>query len=401
MEIGTNLFVCSVCKSRQSSLLMKREVAHPLWWMDDKPDTMTLRYVICEACGYIQLHPHLSQKEYDEIYRLTPGLDLKTLSEDRKKMLHLRKAFILKHADELKNGTVIEAGPAYGDFLVMFDSFKRRIGIEPSETYHGLVAKERPELEYYSCLLEDFLNTEPGFKECADLVTACHVLEHAFNPSDFIKELSKLVNQSGYLFIEVPSIEGMSEIEAPLYQNLYFGHVSQFSTSVITRIGVQAGLSPIYVEYTATNHYPVIRALFRKNQSVDKIRTLFFKHAENIEKLRVKACSIFTSLLLDDNKKHILVWGCGQDLLDIISSLKEKPLEQYQQKVLLSDRNPGKQQRFFRGVPIELPEANIDEPIDVVVIPSRSQLICIDIGREASALFPDAKIVYPYKNERG
>lgn len=399
MNIENNNFDCPVCKNTLCSPLIEQTVAHPLWWLDGKPEKMILRYVICEECSHIMLHPHLSPQEYDEIYRLTPGLDSKVLSEDRKKMLMDRKHFILKHANGLGKDILIEAGPAYGDFLMMFDFFKHRIGIEPSLTYREFVERERPELDYYPCLMEHFIQANPEYKEKADLVTACHVLEHSFDPAAFVDDLSKLITKGGYLYIEVPSIEGMALTEAPLYQNLYFGHVSQFSIPVITRLGIQSGLDPVCIEYSISRNYPVVRSLFKKNKGVEEIRAFFLTHSQNIRKMTEKADNILVSFLSDESKNHIMIWGCGQDLMDIILTLKGRDLQLYRQKVLLVDRNPDKQGKFFLGVEIQDPEVFIDEQIDMIIIPSRSQLLRIDIGQDALKLFPSAEIIYPYDIE--
>ena len=389
--------VCPICKEKEHSILMSREVAHPLWWRDDKPDTTILQYVHCNSCGYIKLHPHFTVDEYEEIYRLTPGLDQTILSDKRRNLLSLRKDFILQFADHLKHDRIIEAGPAHGDFLMMLDMFHERIGIEPSETYSSSVKKDRPELTYYPYIVEEFSSNVSGMASSADLVTACHVLEHSFDPQGFVNELAQLMKKNGYLFIEVPSIEGMAKTEIPLYHNLYFGHVSQFSTSVITRIGVQSGLKPIRVEYTTEHRYPVIRGLFRKEQEAKESAEFFSMHAENIRRATGEAAKILHSALADPLRKKIIVWGCGQDLLDIISDLNDDELRAYHEKVLLADRNPGKQNLVFRNNSIKSPEAFDKEQVDTVIIASRSQLLQIDIGQDAESLFPQAEQLFPYK----
>ncbi len=388
---------CPVCRSKPYSVLTEKQAVHPLWWKRGKPHALALRYVLCDTCGYIRLFPHLTAEEYDEVYRSTPGLDKAILSAERSAMLARRKDFILKHATTLYHGRMIEAGPAHGDFLWLFDSFKTRIGIEPSETYCASVQKERPQLTYYPTIVEAFHRTVSGMKNSADLVAACHVLEHAFDPQNFVNELEKLLKRDGYLFLEVPSIEGMAVTPNPLYLNLYYGHVSQFSVSVVTRIGVQAGLTPITVQVGTEAEYPVIRALFQKRQGIGDIRQAFLTHLRNIEDGLSQSFKICKQILTDPAFENILIWGCGQDLLDVLTGFDDEQFEVIRTKIKLADRNKNKQGLRFRKCEICDPDVYKNEAIDVIIIPSRSQLLRIDIGNDAKVLFPKVKQIFPFQ----
>ena len=54
---------------------------------------------------------------------------------------------------------------------MLFDMFKERVGIEPSETYSNSVKQERPELTYYPYITEEFSQKFPEMNASADLVT--------------------------------------------------------------------------------------------------------------------------------------------------------------------------------------------------------------------------------------
>ena len=395
MVQGKESFCCPVCDAAQYRVLMDKQVAHPLWWLDDYPELLQLRYVLCEACGYICLRPHLSAQQYDAIYRHSPGLDRETIKETRQSTLRQRKAFIDQHAVDLTTGTVVEVGPAYGDFLNLFPSFKRRLGIEPSTTYLNTVRQESPALEYHPFVLEDFVEHQPAFCQSADLVLACHVLEHAFDPRVFVENLARLAARGAYVYIEVPSIEGMARTKKPRYQNLYYGHVSQFTAPVIRRLGVMCGLTPVEIVHSHSDDYPVIRALFRKTAWPEMAATAFQRHRAQTEQLTAAALTRLSDVLRDGAMSDIVIWGCGQDLLDLVLALPAPERQLFGQKVTLVDRNPGKQGRTFFGKKI-LPPAHASRA-DVVLIATHSQILGIDIGRDVAAMFSHVPLINLYE----
>ena len=98
---------------------------------------------------------------------------------------------------------------------------------------------------------------------------------------------------------------------------------------------------------------------------------------------------------VDDKNRKIIIWGCGQDLTDLIPSIEKGNFTDHD-KILLADRNPGKQGQIIQNIPIKDPEEHLKEPVDTVIIPSRSQLLRINIGEDAKSLFPKAKQIFPY-----
>ncbi len=390
---------CRVCGGDAISELLDAKVAHPLWWRDEYPQVTRLRYLMCDNCGYIFLWPRFTLAQYRDIYANTPGLNRDEIFRARQKMLLARKAFIEKTSRATNHDVALEVGTAYGDFLRLFSRYERKIGIEPSVTYVRQAKDEGAPIEYYPYMLESLLDAEPQLAGVADLALACHVLEHALDPVAFVTELTKLLNDGGELFIEVPSIEGMAQIARPRYQNLYFGHVSQFSVPVLTRIAVACGLLPVAVEYHCRDNYPVIQGLFKKAPSPRTIADMFAQHARRARASLDDGRRTFRQLLFTTNLQRLLVWGCGQDLFDLVALFDADCAQLFRQKVTLVDRNEGKHGCEFGGLKIASPDAVSAGEYDCVVIATRSEILNSAIIQDCISHFPGTPIRQIFCNE--
>ncbi len=386
---------CCICDSNDWQTLYHKEVLHPLWWLNDNHKYLKLRYVICRNCEYIKLHPMLNFDEYEVHYRQSPGL-AQDAFDVRTPIIQERKDFILQYINGVDYDTVLEVGPAYGDLLLILTEFDKRIGIEPSSTYFDHVKSSNLPLEYHTCMLEQVPHLIPALLNSANLILACHVLEHAVDPRNFINHLLSLAKPGGYLFIEVPSVEAMSQCQQSIFQTLHFGHVSQFSISVINRLCISLGLEAIKVESTTKHDYPIIRALYRKAHVEDEVAKLFVNHCDSVDAGAARAKRILLDELNRASLNPLIVWGCGQDLLDILVLLNDSERQLFHKKAYIVDVNTGKQNKELDGFQIHAPETFSSSKVDSVVVTSRSQLIQSDIAKSANKLFPEIKNIRLY-----
>ena len=388
-------FKCNVCAGNEWKSVYKKKALHPLWWLPDNSMDIDLNYVICRKCGYITLFPRLNADEYEKYYRLVPTPARDTFLK-RKPMYESRKSFILDKMAKHELDVVIEVGPAYGDFLLLLSEFNKRIGIEPSQDYCGFVEASKLPLEYYCCSLENISQYNPGLLFSSNLVVASNVLEHAFEPRIFIRHLFDLTKTGGYVYIEVPSVEAMSEVKAPSYQTLHFGHISQFTVDVLNQLCVSESLEPICAEVFSTNDYPVLRALYRRANRAKSIEKLFQRHVEFYDMQAATAKTVLLAHFGSGKNSQMILWGCGQDLLDVLNLCDSSQVALLLKRVKLVDMNINKQHRMLAGFMICAPAELKSLKVDIILISSRSKLIQADIMKEASQLFPDAELVVLY-----
>jgi len=388
---------CPICNGQKAHELFSKTVLHPLWSLNKDYNEFRLAYHICEACGYVYLNPRLSADEYGQYYQ-----HIKPPPKDsfiaRKPMVKERIDFILrglKTAAGSARDTIIEVGPAYGDFLLLMPEYMNKIGIEPSEYYCTAVKQQEPSLKYFRSTLENVLLNYPALKESGDLVVASHVLEHAHNPRSFIQCMKALVKKGGTLYIEVPSIEALKDCELPLYQTLHFGHISQFTFAVINQLCESESMECLAKEISAKLQYPVLRALYKIPNRIQETELMFSIHSTSVDAQTQKALKILRQYI-NQASQALLLWGFGSDLFEVLNLLTDKEWKEFEKIAVLADINPDKQNRLFKGMPIKAPQSFSGRKIDKIIISSRSQLLKNDIIQSAKSLFPQADYIVLY-----
>jgi len=337
------------------------------------------------------MHPRLSFADVESNYRASPTPSRASQDALRDVIHRERREFVLAHLEGRPRTLAVEVGAAYGDFLRSLPGFERLVGIEPSEACNAFHA-QAGDLDVRACMLEEVPVVAPDLIGAADLVVASHVLEHAEDPRRFVRGLTALARPGGLVQVEVPSIEAMAECDRPRYQTLHVGHVSQFSALTLTRLCVTEGLQPVALETTARHDYPVVRALFERAPEPAELAALFERHGAGVDAAARDAQHTLERALGPD-VASTLVWGCGQDLVDVLELFDGPGLAELGRRATLVDASPDKQGRAVKGLPIHAPEAVDAGRVVSIVVTSRSELIQADIDRAARERVPGARVV--------
>jgi 2-polyprenyl-3-methyl-5-hydroxy-6-metoxy-1,4-benzoquinol methylase len=80
------------------------------------------------------------------------------------------------------------------------------VGVEPSGDPTG---RERLDLEIYNESVDDFLR-RPGMAGGFDVAVAHHVIEHTYEPLEFVRQLRDLLRPGGHALLATPNIHGAS-----------------------------------------------------------------------------------------------------------------------------------------------------------------------------------------------
>ncbi len=254
-----------------------------------------MRTVICKQCGLVMTNPRMTQDGYDafycryfgKIYRNDFGGDesLESIAKkfnDRKKKGESIHAYITGIVGNSFR-TVLDIGCAAGGVLKAFDE-KGLVteGIDLDDTYldfgrsHGLN------------LVTGHSSTLVG-KGRHDIILLCHVFEHFLDIQGELEVIRDLLNEGGYLYIEVPGIK-MLEMGSYDYSFLEFlqnAHVRSFSLTTLTDVLEKYGFELV----SGTEE---VRAIFRytgksgkniRNDYTPIIRSL--KSAETIYRRKI------------------------------------------------------------------------------------------------------------------
>lgn len=241
---------CPICQSSLSKTLTKKGQFD---WEN--------HVVICKNCGFVYENPrwtaqdfdYFYTKEYDQFYRFDENVASQKEQKKSKKMWGRIKQYINPEFH-----SVLDVGCGLGWSLAYISSQVeglRIAGIEPSDVCADyLVNKIGAEL------IDKDVNSDWHIRhtEQFDLIIMRHTLEHLLNPLEVLEQVRTALSPSGIFYVAIPDMmHPAGSLNQYWYRNV---HVSYFSDVTLTRLAVQAGLTPIFV----TSDGPELWGVFRK-----------------------------------------------------------------------------------------------------------------------------------------
>jgi len=247
---GSNIVdvACPLCKDNKCDL----------FFLDRRVEQLhNYKYLKCANCGLVYVSPRIDNRDY---YTNSPdsylaSADLYTSLVSIPGFLYnldLLEAFWFKRSGWLRRsrssrGNLLEIGSAAGYFL---DSARARgwitKGIEPATTLAKWSSRYL-QLDIDNCCIEE-ANLNPA---SFDVVAAIDVIEHIWNPSEFLSRVKQLLKADGLLFLSTPNldsnhwkiVEGVSQILEPN------AHLTLFTRDTLKQILATNGFSEIKVEF--------------------------------------------------------------------------------------------------------------------------------------------------------
>lgn len=289
----------------------------------------------CDNCEFIFTPNYISEELISRYYKNISkyeGNSEGIIDNSKLLMTERQYNFIKNSIDDYD--TVLEIGASTGFNLNTFKKHGKKVfGVEPS-TKNKITAKDFYDIDLYDGMYEDFFieNKEKSY----DLIFLSHVLEHIYNPNEFIKKLKEQNNK--YIYIEVPSFE--VQLESEPFGCFFYEHVNHFTINSLTNLMKQNGYEPINlsVNYNVNGespNYPVICSLWTKsNRLFDKksivssdilIENYLLKSNKNFKKIEEKINNIRSNAKL-------AVWGTGSHtsrLLGMTSLLSKNIVKFY------------------------------------------------------------------------
>lgn len=161
----------------------------------------------CRWCNAVFTDLNIDNEYYKKYYPEDYYED-NQVSKSINKLLRLFKEISFKNRLRTikdyspKGRTILEIGCAKGDFLRWLPSSFEKYGIELNEAGYQYVKKNYKDIKIYNIDIgrKSFNN---GGKY--DIIVMWHVLEHVYNPIDFIKRLSDILAEDGVIIFDVPN----------------------------------------------------------------------------------------------------------------------------------------------------------------------------------------------------
>ncbi len=233
---------------------------------DPLADENNLHIVSCSHCGYVFVNPRPGVAALGEFYREyyppQEGLADSWGGEMAGIFANLHQ-FI---ADRYRGGRILDIGSSYGHFLSQFPAESwRATGIEPSPTATTFCNREFPYIATHTANFEDVSLDVASF----DVITSFYVLEHVFDPRDFMQRVKMLLADGGVAIIRIPYTRPFFPIARLLKRPLMYApmHLNDFAPRHFEKMCEDIGFSTVTTTVGASRN---------SSNMVEKLGAAFF-----------------------------------------------------------------------------------------------------------------------------
>ena len=232
---------CCICNKGDFELLSEKE-RHGFYYP----------VVICKNCGLIQNNPRLNQESYLDFYENMYRKFISGKNEASenffekeynrgKEIIHfLTESNVIKKYT--KNLFIFEVGCGAGGILKAFKDQNFTVqGCDLDKEY----------LEYgrknHNLNLHDGTLNQINFEKSPDIIIYSHVLEHILNPVEELSQIYDVLDDNGYLYIEVPGVKNIIKShEMNFLHYLHYHHVYHFTLTTLKNLLNLKGFRLIY-----------------------------------------------------------------------------------------------------------------------------------------------------------
>lgn len=359
---------CPVCGCSESSII-SRLCSNMKILGEQFPESIT-NIVGCTECGLVYLQSEAEQKDYSSYY-----------ISDISKPVEYYEMFGETATDEYfehitkklqpyiyKNCKLIDIGSGMGELSLYL---KEKLAIDVSvldmkETCIN-VCKKKGLTAYNKSSVDELSFLEDKY----DMVVLNHILEHIADLRLTMENVNKILKQDGYVFIELPDIEGYcdyAENNAP-YSFLTYEHIVHFSENDLKNLISQFQFEIVECGkyFKKVSNYPSIWAILKKKGDLDKKINPSdnIQYIKNYMELCKKVINESLQAVIDD-KTPLILWGIGASTALLLEDFSECNVIQ------LVDKNPLRQGVKYsigdKDFSIQSPEEIQDENATIFVM---------------------------------
>ncbi len=230
-------------------------------------------YVSCTDCGSLFQSPRPALAAFEGFYRDSESARywaeefFPAVAEARRERIFRPRAVRLAgmcDAKGLRIDRLIDVGAGYG---ILLEEWRR---IRPATE---LLAIEPSPILADECrakglaVLETMVEHAHGYQDHADLVVCFEVLEHAYDPLQFVRTLAGLVRPGGYLFVSTLGVDGFDIQVLWERSNSIFPphHINFLSVAGFRQLFERAGLEDIEITTPGLLDVDIVRNAARRD----------------------------------------------------------------------------------------------------------------------------------------
>lgn len=251
---------------------------------------------ICKDCGLLQQYKYPNndfvnmfyEKYYNDLYSFFKSPEDRFNS--RFKSAQYKYDIIKKYLKNNIKNSVLEIGCGSGGILSFFQTKNYEVYGLDYQNDHLDYAKKKN------------ITTFSNYKKINrkfDLIILSHVLEHLVSVDDVLTKCKNLLNDKGIIYIEVPSLESISEHYHYEIKNfLHIAHVTHFTKKTFMNLinlkgfkikyinsKIHAVIEPYNSENRIINNYNDTKKILRKNKILKLIFLPFLDIFKIIKKI--------------------------------------------------------------------------------------------------------------------
>lgn len=349
---------CALCKSGDRDVIQTQSLA-----LLNRDAPCDISFCVCKACGHLQQWPPVSPAvmahHYQSIatYELfgTPAA-LRAAPPAR----HAKRFLSLVSDIGLAPGSAYEIGCASGEMLHQF----RRQGwqVAGCDLSPSAISQAKAIFEIDADLggEEDTLPAH----ENLDLILACHVLEHLYDPPAALARCHAALKPGGHLVFEVPCATAPDQLPPGWFT---FEHLHYYQPAILERLLKASGFAVVEMRIAMTaEHYPVVAIAARK--AITTMAPSPFQPSDGARMARSYAARdealwAATASRVDCFREPVFLYGAGIHTAQLLDRTGIAP-----HVIAIADRDSKKWGQTQAGKPVI-------SPAELLAHPSRAPVI--------------------------
>ena len=197
-----------------------------------------------------------------------------------------------KYCKEILNSnkTILEIGSGHGEAIYNFDKIGHKVtGIEPDKKNVFLINKK---LKNSTCMIGKAENISLDKK--FDIIWLNHVFEHLSKPIEFLKKIENVLDQHGFIFMEVPSVEKVDDYRkfnsaphAYNYSKQSLINISKKANYKIIKCDyfrsptiIEGGINKIFMKFLKKDYFKYYPKILCNNENGENLRIILSKNSD-------------------------------------------------------------------------------------------------------------------------
>jgi SAM-dependent methyltransferase len=357
MPAGT----CALCKSGERDVVQTQSLA-----LLNRDEKSTIDFCVCASCGHLQQWPPVSPALMAHHYKTFATYEIFGDAQRLRHAppaCHTQRFLALVQDIGLAPGRAYEVGCASGEMLHQFQ--KRGWTVRGCDPSPSAISQARAIFD---------IDADLGGEESAmprqsdlDLILACHVLEHLYDPPATLARFHAALAPQGHLVLEVPCAT-RPELLPPGW--FTFEHLHYYQPAILDVLLRNAGFEVVEKRIDMrTHHYPVIAIAARK-LAQPPLDMAGFEPANGVllahsYAARDNALWLATARRVARLRGPVFLYGAGIHTAQLLDRTNLTA-----QVIAIADRDPKKWGQTQAGKPVISPEELFAHPAKAPVVVS-------------------------------